>query len=285
MTVGEWLAKAERLFRDQEVPEPSANAEFLMAAVLKGGRNAARANAGLALTDKQGSQYWGLVRERGRRIPLAYVLGSQPFMGLDIQVTREVLIPRPETEEVVSEAIRLFKGREAEPLRLLEIGTGSGCIAVALSVRFPNAMVYATDFSPTALSLAMKNAEAHHRGRNIRFIREDMFKASASLRGWVDLVISNPPYIPTAEIPRLEAEVQKEPRLALDGGKDGLDAIRAVVADAPKHLKPGGRLVLEIGAGQGAAVLKLLESAGLEETAVRKDLQGHERIAVGKMVE
>lgn len=282
LTVGEWTLKAEDYLARKSVPEVSANIEFLLASELKIGRNDVHLQRARALTAKQGSHFWHLIEQRGRRIPLAYVLGHQPFLGLDIEVHAGALIPRPETEEVVVEAIGLLKPRSEEPLHLLEIGTGTGCIAIALSVAFPRASIYATDISPEAISLALKNAEAHHRSRHIRFISEDLFRPDAVRQSWADLVISNPPYIPTSDIDGLEPEVLKEPRLALDGGKDGLDAIRAIISAAPRYIKPGGFLVLEIGSGQGGAVLALLAAEGFKETTIKNDAQGHGRIAVGK---
>ncbi|MDE2238051.1 MAG: peptide chain release factor N(5)-glutamine methyltransferase, partial [Elusimicrobia bacterium] len=208
-------------------------------------------------------------------------LGNQPFMGLEIKVSPAALIPRPETEGLVCEALELLKPRAEEPLTLLELGTGTGCIAIALARALPQATIYATDVSQAALRLAEQNALAHHVARRIRFVQEDLFGASGP-RGWADLAISNPPYIPTAELARLEPELLCEPRLALDGGKDGLAAIRAIVAAAPGVLKPGGWLALEIGSEQGQSALGLLADAGFEERRVRKDLQGLDRVALAR---
>lgn len=280
MTAGAWLDKAAEHLSSLSVPESRANAEFIMAHVLGTGRGELILHFRRALTRRQGMRFWHLVCERGRRLPLAYVLGSQPFMGLEMEVTRDVLVPRPETEQVVEEAVRLLSPRVHEPLHLLEIGTGTGCIAVALSVSFPQAEVYATDISPSALRLALKNAQAHRRSRHIRFIQEDLFRSSQANRTWADLLISNPPYISSSELDGLSPEVQKEPRVALDGGPDGLRAIRGIAALAPKVLNPGGWLVLEIGAGQGPAVKALLESAGFANPLIREDFQGQDRIAV-----
>lgn len=281
VNAGQWLDKAVAFLTKAGVPEARANAEFIMAETLKTGRSSLALHSSRVPTDKQQRQFWGLVERRSRRIPLAYLLGTQPFMGLEIKVTGEALIPRPETEEVVSEAVSLLKDRSAQPLTILELGTGTGCIAVALASSLPQSTVYATDISDTALKLALENALSHHVERRIRFVKEDLF-GGAALKGWADLVISNPPYIPSAEIDRLEPEVLREPRLALDGGKDGLGPLRAIIAAAPKYLKPGGWLVLEIGSGQGKAVLALLEKAGFAQRYVRHDLQGHERIAVAR---
>jgi release factor glutamine methyltransferase len=287
-TAADWLASAEDLFKSKGVPEPAANAEFIMAAALKCGRAEVLLHANRALTVKQGNSFWHLAERRARRLPLAYVLGSQPFMGLDIEVDEGALVPRPETEELVAEAARLLQSRAQEPLHFLEIGTGTGCISVALAKLFPRATIYATEISAEAFKLAQKNAERHHKGLQIRFIREDLFKPDAGRQSWADLVISNPPYIPTKEIDRLEPEVLKEPRMALDGGRDGLSALRAIIADAPRYLKPGGLLALEMGSAQGAAVTALMEKAGFSRIAIKKDAQGHDRIAIGflsKMVD
>lgn len=279
--VGEWLGDAAAFFAKKGVPEAEANAEFIMAAVLETNRNDVRLGVSHPLSEKQGFHFWELVQERGRRTPLGYVLGSQSFFGLDIAVTKDVLIPRPETEELVLAAEDLLKAGRPDPT-VLEIGTGTGCVAIALAKALPGAVVYATELSPAALALALKNAEVHGVSRRIRFLKEDLFKPAQRGAGWADLVVSNPPYIPSAEIGRLEPEVRAEPRLALDGGKDGLDAVRAIVADAPRHIRKGGWLVLEIGSGQGDEVRNLLQKAGAQPVEVRKDLQGLDRIAVAR---
>lgn len=280
-TIREWMDRAVAYLTKHGVPEPRANAEFLMADALKAGRSELQLHHLRVPTDKQERVFWGNVERRGKRIPLAYILGSQPFMGLEIKVTSEALIPRPETEELVAQAVELLKPRAQQPLNILELGTGTGCIAVALAESLPHATVYATDISESALKLALENALAHHVERRIRFLKEDLFK-DGGLKGFADLVISNPPYIPTKVVDTLEPEVLREPRLALDGGKDGLDAVRAIVANAPKYLKPGGWLALEIGHDQGKAVLQLLEKAGLTGAHVKRDLQGHDRFALAK---
>lgn len=277
-----WLSEAVAFLEKRGVSEPEANAEFIMAAVLKTSRNEVRLGSPHPLDERQGFHFWELVKERGERVPLAYVLKSQNFMGLDIAVTREVLVPRPETEELVAEAQSRLRSSGRPNPAILEIGTGTGCVAIALAKSIPGAMVYATEISPAALALALKNAEAHGVSRRIRFLKEDLFKPSAKAAGWADAVVSNPPYIPSGEIDGLEPEVLKEPRLALDGGKDGLDAIRAIAADAPRHIKKDGFLILEIGAQQGPAVRNILEKSSGREVEIRRDLQGLDRIAIAR---
>ncbi|MBI4348216.1 MAG: peptide chain release factor N(5)-glutamine methyltransferase [Elusimicrobia bacterium] len=281
MTVDQLRRKAQEHLASCRVPEEAANAELILAYVLECRRPELRLNGARPLTGRQEHQAWHLVLERSRRIPLAYVLGSQEFMGLDIKVSPSVLIPRPETEELVAAAVDLVRrapavGRAAQ---VLDIGTGSGCVSVALAHLLPEAQIVATDISPAALALAEENARRHQLGRRIRIMKADLFHPGKRTSGWADVAVSNPPYIPTKELARLEPEVLREPRLALDGGPDGLAAIRAIVAEAPADLRPGGWLLLEIGHGQGPAVRQFLAKAGYTDIDVRKDAQGVPRIA------
>lgn len=278
-TVGDWLAKAEKYLDERGVPEARPSAEFLMAEMFGVSRPAALLQSGRALTVKEQHQYWDWIKWRGKRLPVAYILGHQPFLGIKIEVTRDSLVPRPETEELVLECERLLK--KVDQPKILEIGTGTGCIAIALAQLLPKATIFATDLSKAALDLAQKNAIAQHVGNRIRFVREDLFSDKQGLRGWADILVSNPPYIPTKDLAGLEPEVQREPALALDGGKDGLDAIRAIAAMAPKMLKPGGHIAMEMGSKQGPAVAKIFGQLGFKEIVIKKDLQGHDRMAFG----
>lgn len=286
MNAAAWLEKAVSYLGERGVPEARANAEFLLAELLGIGRGQAVLHGTRELNEKQAYNYWDWIKQRGRRVPLAYLVGHQPFLGLKIEVTRDSLIPRPETEELVLECERLVKSLSVPAPKILEIGTGTGCIAIALAQLLPSATVFATDVSDKALKLAQDNAVKHHVHNRIRFVREDLFSDRQGLRGWADLLVSNPPYIPTKDLDALEPEVLCEPRLALDGGKDGLDAIRAIAAAAPKMLRPGGFLALEIETRQGAAVSELLKAAGFTGVLVKKDASGHDRFALGrKMVD
>lgn len=283
MNVAECLKKGEAYLTDRGVPEPKANAEFLMSEMLSVGRLTVVTQGSRVLSSKETHQYLDWIKWRGKRIPLAYIIGHQPFLGINIRVTRDSLVPRPETEELVIECERLVKLTKVAAPKILEIGTGTGCIAIALAQLLPSATIFATDLSKQALELAQRNAIAHHVGNRIRFVREDLFSDKQGLRGWADLMVTNPPYIPTKDLDGLEPEVLKEPRMALDGGKDGLDAIRAITAMAPKMLKPGGILAMEIGSKQGPAVAKLFSAAGLVGVSVKKDAQGFERFAFGSL--
>jgi release factor glutamine methyltransferase len=281
MNVARWLAKGDAYLVERGVPEAKATVEFMMAEILGVGRGAVPLRAAQELTEKQGHHFQTWLKERGKRVPLAYIIGNQPFLGISIEVTRDSLIPRPETEELVLECERLLKSAKAAAPKILEVGTGTGCVAIALAQLLPQATIFATDVSDKALDLARKNALAHHVSNRIRFVREDLFSGKEGLRGWADLLVSNPPYIPTKDLDALEPEVKCEPRLALDGGKDGLDAIRAIAASAPKMLKPGGFIALEMEHRQGPAVSRLLHSAGFSGVTVKKDAQGLDRFAIG----
>jgi len=284
VTISEWLNKADEYLERRSVPETRANAEFLLSEVLGIGRSDTVLSGDRELSWKQGSHFWEFVKARGKRLPLAYVLGYQPFCGLDIKVTPSVLVPRPETEGLVEEAVKVAESSFplSANLHIVDVGTGSGCIAVALAKNLPKSMIYATDLSDPALKLAEENAAKHGVNMRIRFLREDLFKPHTAGSPWADIVVSNPPYIPSAEIKKLSAEVHQEPIMALDGGESGLEAIKAIAADAPRVLKPNGFLLMEYMMGQGPEVKRALEHIGFVDIRLMKDLQGVERIVVAR---
>ena len=223
-----------------------------------------------------------LVERRCRREPVAQITGWREFWGLDIAVTPDVLIPRPESELLVETAVALFVD-SAAPWDLADVGTGSGCLAVALAWAFPRARVTATDISPAALAVARRNATRHGVADRVSF--HDT-RGLHGLPGPYDLIVSNPPYVPKPEMARLAPEVTRyEPPSALCGGPDGLDTARELVAEAVSRLRPGAWLVMEIGAGQEAAVTEVV--AGQPELSlveIRKDLQGIPRATVIRRV-
>jgi release factor glutamine methyltransferase len=280
-TVRARLKDAGVYLTQRGVDETEANAEFLMAEVLGCGRSQVRACGAQVLTDKQNSQYWELIKHRGRRVPLAYVIGHQPFAGCDIKVTPSVLIPRPETEQLVEAVVALAK--ESGAIHILDIGTGSGCLPVAIAKALPQATLYATEIDTAAIRIAEENASRNGVSRRIRFLREDLFKPAKRSAPWADIVVTNPPYIPSAEVACLDKEVLREPKLALDGGRDGLDAIRAIVSDAPRMLKPGGSMCMEFGDGQEDKVSRIFLHNGFSSVDILSDLQGRRRIAVARL--
>ena len=216
------------------------------------------------------------VTRRAKREPLQYILGTQEFYGLDFVVTPAVLIPRHDTEVIVEESLLRVPGARA----VLDIGVGSGCIAVALAKNLPDAQVCGVEQSPEALALAQKNAERH--GVRVTLFEGSLFEPFVGQH--FDLIVSNPPYIPTADLDTLQPEVREfEPLQALDGGPDGLHFYRLIVPAAPEHLVPGGWLLMEIGIGQADAVLGMLERAGFGESFTAKDPNGIERVVGGKV--
>jgi release factor glutamine methyltransferase len=204
-------------------------------------------------------RFINLVARRARREPPQYILGRQEFLGRAFEVNRSVLIPRPETELLARAGVDSLK-ESGSPLAA-DIGTGSGCIAVTLALEVPDAFVYAVDCSSRALETAMENAEKHGASGRMEFLWGDLLEplSDKGITGKLDLVVSNPPYIPTDEISKLQPEVRFEPVTALDGGPDGLASIKRLVHEAPLYLRRGGRLMMEIGYDQAAAVRKLVE--------------------------
>ena len=222
--------------------------------------------------------YRSMITKRASRIPLQQILGSQEFMGLEFYVNEHVLIPRQDTETLVELVLQEQQGREK---KLLDLCTGSGCIAISLAVKGGYESVTATDLSEEALKVAERNAKAHQ--KEIIFRQGDLFTAlPQSEAGTFDIITSNPPYIPTAVIATLEPEVRDhEPMMALDGTEDGLKFYRQIAKKAGTWLKPGGVIYLEIGYDQGEAVSGLLREAGFDKVRVVKDLPGKDRVVCG----
>lgn len=220
-------------------------------------------------------RFFSLIEKRMKRIPIAYLTGTRGFMGLDFRVNEHVLIPEQDTELLVEEALKFSEGKD-----VLDLCTGSGCIAIALTKLGKPKSVLGSDISEEALKVASSNVsilEEEERTR-IRFIKGDMFE---KVSGVFDLILSNPPYIETEVIDSLEPEVSVyEPRLALDGDEDGLKFYRQIAKEAPKYLKQGGKLLLEIGSNQAEAVTALLSLQGFQNIRVRKDLAGLDRVII-----
>lgn len=224
--------------------------------------------------------YRELIRARGAGEPVAYILGRAYFHDLTLRVNGSVLIPRPETEHVVEAALAFLKAGEWEqPPRVLDLGTGSGAIAISLAAGFPDTGVTAADSSPDALSLARENARTEGLDARIEFVQSDMFQDLDPTETY-DLIVSNPPYISDEEWETLPRDVREyEPQHALRGGSDGLDYYRVLAAESWQHLKPGGMLIVEIGHDQGTPVRGLLaEAGGYGEVRVIKDYAGHDRV-------
>jgi release factor glutamine methyltransferase len=216
------------------------------------------------------------VARRERREPIQYLVGRETFCGLELAVTPDVLIPRPETEGVVSVALEAVAGRE-QPV-VADLGTGSGCIALAVAAARPDAVVYAVDRSAAALRVARDNAERLGLSARVQWLEGDLVDPLAAAGVRADLVVSNPPYVTDSEFARLQPEVRFEPGAALRGGPDGLVFYRRIVADAGSVLATDGRVVIELGFGQAEAVRTLAEGAGWSVERVAPDFNGIARV-------
>ena len=261
---------------EKGVENPRLEAEWMLCEALTLDRVGLYLNFDKPLSETELAAYRGMVARRGRREPLQYILGSQEFMGLDFQVTPAVLIPRHDTEVLVAEGVKRGEGARS----ILDIGAGSGCVAIALAKALPEAEVCAVDISGDALAVARVNAERN--GAAVQFFQGSLLEPFAGRR--FDMILSNPPYIPKAELATLQQEVCGfEPLGALDGGADGLDFYRAIVARAPDHLSAGGWLLFEVGAGQAPDVLDLLQKGGLSRDCFTAlDPAGIERVVGGR---
>jgi release factor glutamine methyltransferase len=250
---------------------PLLEAEILLAHVLDAPRASLLAHPERILTASQLTDYQTLARRRASGYPLPYLTGHTEFYGLTFEVTPEVLIPRPETEALVELALA------RRPATIVDVGTGCGCVAVALAVHLPRAAVHAIDLSPAALAVARRNVERHGVADWVRLMVGDVLSPRPGL---ADLIVSNPPYVSTGDCASLPISVRDhEPRLALDGGPDGLVVVRRLLAQAPAVLEPGGAILVEIGADQGEAASRLARTC-FPQAAIRvcPDLAGCDRV-------
>ncbi len=273
MTVLEALKNAAGTLENAGVPDSRLDAELLLAHVLKQNRMELMLNGHEPLSPAALKLYDGLLARRVRREPLQYILAGQSFMGIEMYVDENVLIPRPETELLCEHALDWLKEQGQPSPKVLDLCTGSGALAVAIACLEPHAQVTAADISEKALAVAKKNAGAHH--AKVAFYQGDFLSAVSGMQ--FDCIVCNPPYIPTAVCETLQAEVRKEPRTALDGGEDGLRFYRQLALEAPKSLCPGGALFCEMGYDQAEAVEGLL-APYFERTTVFHDLSHIPRI-------
>lgn len=274
-TIGEALRWGSGYLEARRVPNPSWDAALLLAGVLGVDRARLVIEAGQGISPDRLSFYEGLIRRRGSREPLQYILGRQEFMSLEFAVNNFVLIPRPETEILVEEALARLRPL-AEPV-VADIGTGCGAIAVSLACYHHGCRVLATDVSAAALAVARENAARHGVAERVEFLPGDLLEPVA---GPLDAVLSNPPYIPTAQLAGLAPEVRDhEPREALDGGDDGLAVIRRLIPAAAAMLAPGGFLAVEIGMGQARPV-EALAGESFRRVEIKADYAGIERVVV-----
>lgn len=276
-TVGRLLSWTADYLKRRGSESPRLDAEVMLASVLGWERVQLYTHYEDEVGEAERGRYRDLVRSRAEGAPVAYLVGRKEFYSLRFDVSPAVLIPRPESEFVVIEAVDALKAMD-EP-RLVDVGTGSGCLAVACAHQLDKARVTAIDVSPEALEVARRNAERHKLADRIEFLEGDLLAPLADAPPF-DAIISNPPYIPTADVEDLEPGVRDhEPTLALDGGADGLEVVRRLIRKAAPLLKPGGHLILEIGTAQEAPVRDLLSDEQIWELRPTvRDLQGHPRV-------
>ncbi len=283
-TIIDLLRKSAAWLEDKGSATPRLDAELLLAEVLGTNRVDLYVNFEQSLTAPEVDRYRELIRLRGTGEPVAYILGRAYFRNLTLRVDRSVLIPRPETEHLVEAALGfLVDGDWPRAPAVLDLGTGSGAIAISIAAGFPDADITASDASTQALELAEENARVAGVAQRIRFVRSDLFDALDPL-GTFDLIVSNPPYVSEEEWATLSRDVRDfEPREALYGGADGLDFYRLLADLAPQFLKPSGGLMLEIGSTQGMTVAGLLESTGrFRAITVLQDYAGLDRVVVAR---
>ena len=277
-TISATLKLAIQQLRAAGVPNDLLDSQTLLAAALGKDRTYLIINFSEQLTSEALEKYQALINRRTTGEPLQYITGRQEFFGLEFMVTPDVLIPRPETELLVEETLRLAQGIN-QPL-IIDVGTGSGCIAISLARELEGAKVIAIDISVGALRVARSNAQKHELQNQVAFIEGDLFSGiEAGTKA--DLIVSNPPYIAAENLPGLQREVRDwEPKTALTDFGDGLEFYRRLLREAPAYLKPGGHFICEMGYRQSAKIQALVDRNIWTAPTILQDLQGIERIMV-----
>jgi release factor glutamine methyltransferase len=271
------IHNAEQRLQAAHVGSPRMNAELLAMFVLGCDRAYLYAHSERPLTRNEMASYDDVLSERARGVPAQYITGHQEFWGLDVIVSPAVLIPRPETEHVIETMLQLARDRPAK--NVVDVGTGSGCIALALAKEFPQARIHATEISTEALEIARANAARHQLEDRIQFHETDLLAGMEE--GAFDYVVSNPPYIGDWEVDSVEAQVRRfEPPLALFAGPSGLEVFTRLIPEARKALQPGGWLIMEIGHSGRKRVCELLKD--WEQIRIVNDLQGIARVVAAR---
>ncbi|AQS60393.1 peptide chain release factor N(5)-glutamine methyltransferase [Desulforamulus ferrireducens] len=282
MNLRQALTMGRELLKLHNSPSYALDAQILLSKVTGLDRTALLLKEDMILTEEQQRQYKSLLERRAWGEPVAYLTGTKEFMGLEFLVTPAVLIPRPDTELMVETALTFLQTEGEHPLAV-DVGTGSGAIAISLAHYVPGLQVYAIDLSAAALEIAQKNATLHRVDQRVKFLQGNLLQPiSPDLQGQVSAITANLPYIPSGEIAGLMPDVKDyEPHLALDGGCDGLDLYRLLIPQAYGLLKTGGLLLMEIGPGQGEGAQRLLPTAQWQ-TEVKLDLAGRERLVIAQ---
>jgi len=283
VTVLETIQRSTEFLQRKQVESPRLQAELLLAHVLKMPRLKLYLNFERSLASAEEQSMRELVQRRGKREPLQHLMGTVNFCGFELEVNRDVLIPRPETEHLAELSWTYLNGLPEGELRALDLGTGSGCLPITIAVKCPKVTLDTVDISAAASAVAKRNAEKHQVTARVHFLEGDLFQPLIKGHKY-HLIVSNPPYIEAAEIETLEPEVKDfDPRLALDGGADGLEFYRRLATEGKAWLASGGRLMAEFGEGQGPAIRQIFEGEGWTVHALEKDLSGRERFVIASL--
>ncbi|NLY56191.1 MAG: peptide chain release factor N(5)-glutamine methyltransferase [Firmicutes bacterium] len=286
LTIGAAIEKTTAYFTSKGIPSARLDAELLLAHILGLDRVGLYVNYDRPLTSGEIDAYRAVIARRGAREPLAYITGHKEFYGLDLLVNPAVLIPRPETELLVEAVLQYLEsvsgGPDGAEIPVAEIGIGSGAISIALAKQAPQVRIWASDISAEALDVAAHNVARHGvEGQVVLSVGPYFSGVPDNLKGKLKVVVSNPPYLSEQELSETEPEVQREPKIALVGGQDGLAVYRRIISEAPSWLAEGGLLALEIGARQAAEIIALLaETGAFAPPEVRTDYAGFDRIVL-----
>ncbi|WP_058486230.1 peptide chain release factor N(5)-glutamine methyltransferase [Defluviitalea phaphyphila] len=278
-TIKEILTQGKGILRDSKIETWALDSEILLCHVLNLSRVQLFTHSEDEVLKEDEIKYKELICKRAKRVPIQYLINKQEFMSLPFYVNKNVLIPRRDTENLVELVLEILD--KEKKYDILDMCTGSGCIGISIAYFLPKSRVIASDISKDSLKVAKYNAKINGVDDRIEFVNSDLFK-NISIKDKLDMIISNPPYIPTKDIDNLMEEVKKyEPIKALDGGEDGLDFYRIITRESIEYLKPKGILMFEIGYNQGKMVSNILKSHGFINVNIKKDLAGFDRIVFG----
>ncbi|MBS4536461.1 peptide chain release factor N(5)-glutamine methyltransferase [Clostridium sp. D2Q-14] len=282
-TIKNLLKEGLKNLAKREYNNPQLESELILSHLLNIDRAYLYTYPNHVVDDETSREYEKLIQIRNTSYPLQYILGHQEFMGLDFKVEEGVLVPRPDTEILIEELIELSKNMDKEKINIMDIGTGSGAISLSLAHYINNSYIYSVDISDKAIEIARKNSKNLELEYKIEFINRDILKGFPDINTKLDMLVSNPPYIPTKDLKELSLEVSKyEPKLALDGGEDGLKFYRFISKNGYDILKYNGVLAFEIGYNQGNDVKQLMEKYGYIDIQIIKDLENRNRVVWGR---
>jgi len=286
MTILEALIRATEILRENKIDNPCSTTEIFLSSVLNLKRVELYLNKDRILTQQENEKFNSYLQQRISGKPIQYVTGEVGFFGLEFKIDPRAMIPRPETEVLVSEIVEQFKKtkKEFDPLKVVDIGTGSGVIAITLAKELANSLIYATDISKDALELAKENAERNDVEQRIEFIYGDLFEPliEKNFENSIDCVVSNPPYVKDSELGKLDKEIRNyEPKVALLSGEDGIGFHKKITEGAVTYLKSGGLLAFEVGLGDAERLTEFIASNNsYENIKIVKDLAGIKRVVL-----